>query len=754
MTFNSSSFPRQRVALSEKDEKWKRACVDSLIGFTDFNMSGFHSRDEKQKYYEYYNGTIDDNDYSHVLKPYGKSRQNFPAKLQNYNMLKPTIDLLLGEYDKRPFNYLVTLSNPDVVTKMEQAKKAALYENLRDNFLTSLVELGVIQQASPEKPPQAPAEMMRQFEYEYRDARAVRGQEALNFMRYDLKLESKFSAGWFDFLVAGEVFSRKDIEGGEMVYEILNPIHVDYDKSPGVTLVEDGSWAATASLMTPSLVVDKFYDVLEEREIDQIENPNLLNTDGYFYTVDSTRPERDHSRMVEVIQVYWKSLKKIGIVTYFEEETGRNESFEVAEGYNKQPGETCEWFWVNEVWEGTRIDGKIYKNIRPCRIQRNSMDNPSICKLPINGMRYSDRNAPNISLLSLGIAYQLLYNIYNYRLENEIAKAKGMIARIDIDSIPEEEGWDMDQWLYYIDALGISFENRSREGGQANNNYRDVLDLTAKTIQQFIGLLGFILESWERLSGVSRQRAGMMSPYDGKGTTEQSIVQSSHITEDYYSKFEMFKESDLQGLMDLSKVAFIGGKKSMYIAPDYTQQLLDLDGIDHMESQYGVFVSGSARENRKVETMRSLTSAMAQQQNAPLSLIAEILDADNFSKLKGYIKEVEAAAEQTGQAQQQAVQQAEEQKQALEREKMAFNAQEKDKDRQTKIQVALITSAPDEQVVDTSVEQMKHRDTVRLKDKELDQGRTLEMKKIELQRQKLQEETRIKEKALNKATAK
>ena len=64
--------------------------------------------------------------------------------------------------------------------------------------------------------------------------------------------------------------------------------------------------------------------------------------------------------------------------------------------------------------KGTRIDGRFYVKMEACVNQRTSLDNPSTCKLPINGRRYSDRNAQNISLVSLGIPYQLNYNIYKY----------------------------------------------------------------------------------------------------------------------------------------------------------------------------------------------------------------------------------------------------------------------------------------------------------------------------------------------------
>ena len=58
----------------------------------------------------------------------------------------------------------------------------------------------------------------------------------------------------------------------------------------------------------------------------------------------------------------------------------------------KEMGGEVAWMWVKEVWEGTGIDGQFYISMGPVTNQRNSISNPSVCKLPINGRRYSNIN--------------------------------------------------------------------------------------------------------------------------------------------------------------------------------------------------------------------------------------------------------------------------------------------------------------------------------------------------------------------------
>ena len=70
--------------------------------------------------------------------------------------------------------------------------------------------------------------------------------------------------------------------------------------------------------------------------------------------------------------------------------------------------------------------------------------------------------------------------------------------------------------------------------------------MSIKTIEQYIILLNSIMEEWEKLSGVSRQRQGDIGQYEGKASSQQAIVQSSHITEDLFKKFEGLEKRDIE----------------------------------------------------------------------------------------------------------------------------------------------------------------------------------------------------------------
>ncbi len=697
MYLGGDKIPQQKLPLSKKNKKWRESCVEAYI---DLSNQGVNQRkDDLKRLYDYYNGVIYEDDYRYVTHPYGKSRNNFPSKMRNYPIIKPIIDLLLGEKSKRPLNYTVTVQNGDAVSQKEQAKQEAIYQNVQMQFLQALKQTNpeLLQQIETPEDIPLPKQIADQFENSYVDNRAIKGQHALTYIMQSEEVYDKLQKAWFHFLVSGEVYTHRGVRNKEPFYDILNPIDVDYDKDPDIEFVEDGDWALVRKYVHASTVIDSFYESLTEEQVLELEEPRQSDPESYLLYRQSragSDPNTYRNRLIEVVSVYWKSRKRVGFLEYMDPETGSIEEMEVDETFRlpkemKEQGAKVTYLWVNEVWEGTRIDGRMYVNINPVANQRLSLDNVSTCKLPINGRKYSDINADNISLVSLGIPYQLNYNIYKYRLELAIARSKDIIAQFDINLIPKK--WDMDKFMYYVEGTGIAWVDYNKEGIQLNPQHQSVLDMSIKTIGQYVTLLESILNEWEKLSGVSRQRQGTIGAYEGKASSQQAILQSSHITEDLFRKFGRLEQRDLQALVDYSKEAWLTGKQGMFVMPDGTTDFLDLDSMQHMESNYGIFVSDSGKDVERLDQMKQLAQAMMQN-GSKGSTIAEVLESESFTQIKGKLKAAEKAQEELERAQQQAEQQQAQQQMEMQQAEMERASIDKEKDRQLDIEVALINA--------------------------------------------------------------
>lgn len=754
------NLPKQKISKKEKLAKpkdgakaWGEKCLDAIIESASFQ---FKDKQELLAYYQAYNGDLDSKYYSHIVNPYNSKDDKYlryPAKIRNYNILKPIADLMLGEKSKQPFSFSVISANEDSVNLRELEKQQLIKNILTQKFINELNNMGMRTGMDSKETPELD-KVIRSFDNSYKDNRAIMGQEALEYLDYSLNLKDELQDAFFDWLISGQVYTYKGILYDDVDYEVINPLDLFYHASPNVKFIEDADWVCRKSVMTVNEVVDKFRDYITEEQIDLLENPYSAHS-----IIDNlvSRVEGDSGREIAVYHCVWKSFRKIGFL-YYLDELGETQTEIVSEEFKIDDPETqmIEWEWISEVWEGYKIDRDIYIKIQPSEVQRNELNNISSCKLPYNGRIYSNRNASSISVISMGIPYQVLYNIFHYKLELSVAKNKDKILLMEINTIPKRHGWDEEKFMYWADANGVAFIDSTAEGKSGERvtfNQFQVLDMTlGQYIDKMFQLLMSVKQEWEDMLGITRQRKGETLASDAVGNNERAVFQSSVITEEMFRRFRNFERSELQGLLDVSKVAWKDGKKATYVNSEQRQIFLDIEPSFYAESEFGVFVVNSSEENTKLETLRNVAMSFAQNGSRP-STIAEILDAGNFSKIKSLLKETETLEQQLASQQAQLEQQMQEKLAQMEidnREDMQlFESIEKQKDRdlQIKLKNMEIQNKPVEVKQDDTqklgVEKDKIRSNELLKQKELASKEKIEFEKIKLGRDKLDNDLKI-----------
>ena len=753
---SSTIIPRQKISYANKKKKdfqWGKDTIKAYIERADLNSK---RKQEFYTLYDFYNGKLNTAHYDYVSDPYKSSKgsgtkRKFPAKIRSYNIIKPIIDLLLGERAARPFNYQVVVRNSDVKNKFEEYRTEQYRSYLEQSFVNKIneqgAETGVPSQELPNE-----KEFAKQVEVSYRDKRAIMGQQAMDYIVDRVELTDKLQTGFFDWLVTGEVYSYRGTLFNEVEYEIVSPTDFFQEKSPNTKFTEDGDMAGQRRLMSVNDVVDMFHDVLTADEIDQLERPESKEREGFsipFLLQNGNQGDNESlsDRLVEVFHLNWKSFTRVG---YIEEpdEFGIMQTIEVGEGYKALPDETVEWLWISEGWEGYRIDGTIFKHIRPIEAQRNELTNKSTCKLSYNGVAYSDRNSENISVVSMGIPYQILFNVFHYRLELSIAKNKDKIALMEMNMIPKKHGWDEEKFMYMADALGFAFIDSSAVGQNKERlsfNQFQVLDMSlGQYISAQFELLQAIKGEWEELLGVTRQRKGNIMASDGASNTNMAVGQSNVITSEIFRKFSKFEERDMQGLLDVSKTAWKDGKHASYITNDFRESILSIGPDDIQEADLGLFIKNSNAEDEKLKTLKAFAMQFAQNGSNP-STVSEILDSNNFAGIKEKVKEAEAQKqayeEKMQKMQGDQAQQLEAMKQQAEEGARAFETQTQDKDiaskekmHTEKMDVEWAKLDQEEPMQDDSIEYAK----LGQKDKELEMKERIENKKIAASKQSKQ----------------
>ncbi len=120
-----------------------------------------------------------------------------------------------------------------------------------------------------------------------------------------------------------------------------------------------------------------------------------------------------------------------------------------------------------------------------------------------------------------------------------------------------------------------------------------------------------------------------------------------------------------------------------------------------------------------IRQAKELSQAMIQN-GMPASAVLELMDTENFSGIKEKLRKAEQAQQQLEQAQQQAQMEMQQQQMQMEQMRMQQEAQEKDKDRQTDIEIALINAEAKDQTNRLNIDLQKIMQDYDIKQKEVE----------------------------------
>lgn len=736
---NTKSFPAQKLPMSKKTQAWKEACVDYVVGAGDsgFGGNGRSRSDEMQTYYDLYNSIYNEKDLKYVTNPF-KQDDGFPAMAQDYNIIKPYVDQLLGEETKRPFNFHPQRTSDIAASELQEKAKEMLMDYIQATIASKLSpeQAARYEQALATGEIQTPEAIAKYLQKDYKDIAETEAYHALQFLKRKLNLTHEFYKGWKDALIGGEEIYYVGVINGDPYVERVNPMYFDYEHSLDLEFIDDAAWCRRKMIMSATEIYDRFYDKMSERQLNELlelidqrpgagNNPEIRKTSIDYESIKLHKINSftDNPFDIDHIVVYhccWKSFKKIGFVTLLNPETGEAEEFQVDEDYKVTGTEqSVEWDWIIEVWEGYRIGDDMYIGIQPIEYQHISADNPNSQKLPYTGVVYNNTNSKPRSLVSMMKPLQYMYIVVWYRLELALSRDKGKVAVMDITQIPKSMNIDVNKWMHYLSALGVAFINPydegwdipGREGGKPSQfNQLSSWDLTmSNVIAEYIQLMQKIEDMVAKLTGITPQRQGQIAASELVSNANTAVNMSYHITEPWFWNHNQVKRRVLTMLLNTSKAAWKDNKRYLnYILDDATRAFVQLSDNFFYEDM-DIFVDDSTKSQQYIDQLKQLLQP-AMQNGASLLDIAEIITLDNMSMIKNRLEEIEQKRmeqmQQQQQAEQQAQQQMAEQQNQLKEEELMLKEAELDlekykvdqdrykaeQDNATKITVAQINS--------------------------------------------------------------
>lgn len=697
---NTVKFPSQKKSFSQKTEEWKKQCIDSAEFLAIYSESALRkSYYNKVINYDLYSDVLHEEDVRKISDPFELNLDFNPGKIQNYPLINPKIDLLVGEEFKRKFDWRLRIVNDDVLIE----KKLLEYDEFKE-FIISLAN----QNLSDEELEQELKKFKKYSNFSKKDFREMYGTYIIKYLEHKEKFDVKFNNGMKDALISAEEIYQWDIVADEPVLIKLNPLNVHTVLNGESNHIEDADIIVIDGYYSPGQIQDYYHDTLTSTEIDLIEEASFnRGVMSGTYAPDMTLSRKDIDQIesvltrtrnntslnfetsafdndgnIRVLKVYWKSRRRMKIITSYDK-FGQEVKKLMPEFYKpkKELGETSKTLWINEWMEGHKImlgdTQAIYTRMRVKPVQYRNLMNPSKCYPGIIGTIYTTNNQKAVSFMDKGKPYQYLYNVLMNNIEMLISANWGKILKIPLHEVPD--GWKMEKWLAYAKYFKAVPTDAFQEGkkGAAIGKIAGSLQQGSpvinmelgNTIDTYVRMAEYIETKIGQVLGVTRGREGQVSQSELVGNVERQVLQSTYITEYYFMEHDYLKSRVMLAGLETAKIAWKGKKFLDSVLDDFTARLIEVDMDSIKTAQFDMDIESSFKNAKIKNTIENLAQAALQNQMLSFTELIDILKTDSINSAHRKLERLEEERKQEIAQAQQSSQQAALQQQQMEEAK-------------------------------------------------------------------------------------
>jgi hypothetical protein len=729
ITQNFLNFPRQKVTDSKKTKKWFKDCVnfaENLLSTDNELKSSFKN---KQENYNLRSNVINKQNIEKMINPDKIDLSDMPATFQHVGIENVKIDLLVGEYVKRRKEYRAYLSNGD--KDGISRKEATLNAVINQRAIELVQQRGLSEE-----------EMMKQMEklkkyatYDFQDIAEITANKILKREYKEQDLDFLFRRTFEDMLVAGESIVYCGVLGGLPVMRRVDPRNI-FTIGNQTMFLHDSDIIVEHYYASVGQVIDDYYDKLEDKDIEYLETGHTasastslgINRDisvNERYGPDSAIQLFNPSSMgakvfsgsfdtqgnVRVIRVCWKSRRKVGKLKYYDE-YGEEQTDYVPDTYKPDvdAGEEVKWEWVNEWMEGTKIADDIYVDTRPIPYASKSIVNKSKGLPPYIGVYNATQSNKVQSLTDMMKPLSYSFDVAYYKRELEMATHMGSFAAINASMVPS--GWDPKEWMRYAKINKFVFLDPTNEilkGPSQGKSAGAFNQLTATNVQvsNFDSIqmyTNYLLDTEDRLgkiAGISGAREGQTQNRQTNGAIESEVIQTSHITEKWFTLDALFRKHALTKFLECCKYAYKNNpKRGQYILDDMGMAMVS-HFTEFVQSEFDLHIANSTNDTELFRSLKELAQASIQNGQATIGDLVSIMQTESIQEIARKLEESsKKIQEQQAQQQQEALKSQEKMKQEeladkqadrdIDKYKIDTEAATKDKDIEQKREAAYL----------------------------------------------------------------
>ena len=508
---------------------------------------------------------------------------------------------------------------------------------------------------------------------------------------------------------------------------------------------------------------------------------NISTSDDIIYRIlNESEDLSDYGNMslLRVTTLYWKSQRKVGHLSKIDDNGVRYDLI-VDEHYkitikpeydtsvikeksreNLIYGEHIDWIWINQVWGGKKIGpnrptfygnndvfgfAPMYLDIKPLKFQFKGDFTLYGCKLPVEGAVFSDRNVKSSSLVDKMKPYQIAFNLVNNQIQDILIDELGTVILLDQNSLPQNsmgEDWGKNNFAkayvamknFQMLPLDTSLANTETPLGFAHYQQLN-LEQTNRLLSR-INLANYFKQQAFDTMGISPQRMGAVNGQETATGVEQAINMSYSQTEMYFIQHSEYLMPRVHQMRTDLAQYYNSTKPSVRL--QYSTSMdeninFQINGTELLLKDLNVFISTKINQKQLLEKIQQL-ALNNNTAGASIYDLGGILKADSMAEVTHVMKSIEEKANkirqeeyQNQQAQQQQLIQAQEKER---QDKMNFESEQNELNRQSNIRIAEIRSAGFGAAVDLNYnKQSDYIDAMEYLDKRNDAREKLNLEK-------------------------
>lgn len=456
-------------------------------------------------------------------------------------------------------------------------------------------------------------------------------------------------------------------------------------------------------------------------------------------------------------------------------------------------GEHLEEIWVNEKWGGIKIGPNIpswagmqtstglqpmyigYNNGKPGRLPYQFKGDKSIIgsKLPVEGCVYTDLvgNTKSRSLVDKMKPWQIPYNIVNNMITDVTIDEIGIFAAFNPNIFPKEslgDDWQTNNFSKIVDSMRAGYLPTKRSVDNMENGVdpKDIERVDLTQYQRFSSLIQraqyFKAGALEAV-GITPQRAGTPMSHEQTAEEVKSGIAASYAqTEHYFSQHsDMLMPRVHQMRTDLAQYCNSTNPsiRIQYTTDSNARAWMEINGTELLGRDFGVKCKSKSNSRgllKKIQQYLLTNNTLAD--HMPDQIKA--MKAETMVELDTLMAAIDKRREQEEQQRMEMEKQQYDQSIQIQRElledKQAFEAEQKELDRQKDIYVAEIkamsTAAlakPSEegeksyqQGLDRLEQQQQFRETMNLDREKHITNTRLEQQKIQMRQEEVEAENK------------